>query len=282
MPGTPCKSISVVESLMSFEMSDVPPGFEIFCEKYVSLIPCMFAKGMELDSMEARKILCSVLKCGEQKHTATFLWIARDTPCHEKIDRFAIPEGALQFFCIRVSPRPAYEPITLSVCIKKLVDKHMPPLNRKCCDNIAMYAEDKSVMINWNIKSDALVVENGRHNFRIIRYSGKYDSLPKTLAGHCSMSSCDKWILEKDNHFYFINRESARHVMSISCSGYPNVQWIKQEEAREAALFKAFISGTHQRLGEASVLLKYLSTCVVPLYEVFIEGCIREASFHLQ
>jgi hypothetical protein len=104
----------------------------------------------------------------------------------------------------------------------------------------------------------------------------------RPFAGHCYMSSCDKWILEKDNHFYFINRESARHVMSISCSCYPNVQWIKQEEAREAALFKAFISGTHQRLGEASALLKYLSTCVVPLYEVFIGGCIREASFHLQ
>jgi hypothetical protein len=83
-------------------------------------------------------------------------------------------------------------------------------------------------------------------------------------------------VLEAGNHFYFLNRDSASYAMKNDCTIFQSGHWIKQEEAREAALFEAFITGTHKRLGERSVLLKYLSECVVPLYEVFMEGRISE------
>jgi hypothetical protein len=51
---------------------------------------------------------------------------------------------------------------------------------------------------------------------------------------------------------------------------------VEEAKAREEELFKAFLTGTHRRLGEHSVLLKYLSACVAPLYGVFTEGCIKQ------
>jgi hypothetical protein len=284
MPVRLCRSFSVGESLMSFGDPYIPPGFHEFYDKYVLFIPRMLSKGyqssgdnfMEFDGMMTREKLCKVwIKHGGMKHTATFLWVTRSKTARDSMGGIFIPEGALEILCIRVSPQPIRVPKILSVCIKKLVDENMPLLSRKNSSNVALKAEDMSLIIHWNKDSTtALVVEHSSMDFKVIKYSCEYTDLPKTLAGHCSMSSCDKWVLETGNHFYFLNKDRASYAMRDGCKILQGDLCIKQEEAREAALFEAFITGTHRRLGEKSVLLKYLSECAMPLHVVFVKGHI--------
>jgi hypothetical protein len=151
-------------------------------------------------------------------------------------------------------------------------------------EHIALHAADGSFSMHWKLHETATVVESSRNAFKITGYSYKHtEDVFGRIKAHMEDTQihhkCNEWVLCKGIHYYFLNYDDAfRSIRTYFCKPeyvFPTTSMVEQAKAREAELFTTFLTGTHGRLGENSVLVKYLSSCVLPLYEVFNEGYIK-------
>jgi hypothetical protein len=160
-----------------------------------------------------------------------------------------------------------------------LVSKHMPNLDTSTGENVSLCNEEGTMMLNWRYGLRAILARVACESLEVYCYPC-YKKVDLGYRISCKVLSheSDKWILRKDNHVYFLNRIQAYDAMqNCFCSlqkRYPDETMIEEARAREAALFEVFATGTHHRLGQSSVLGKYLLTCIIPLHEVFCNGRI--------
>jgi hypothetical protein len=178
---------------------------------------------------------------------------------------------------------PVHKGAVLQENIAKIDGKHMPVLGERGEDNFSLYSEDNLFRLSWKVGSHAMLVTRHNSCIEIACFKPK-DGLADHLQRKCegAGAECDQWILHKDNHFYFLDTERARR--SIECAFgmpgevFPGNAEVEAAKAREEALFHAFATGTHWRLGNGSVLGQYLSQCIVPLHLIFLNRGLASVS----
>jgi hypothetical protein len=277
---------------------DVPPEFQEVHKDATNIILGVFEMpkqantavfSLEIGSMPTHfQHKAGSLRCKDgKKYDINILWKGTFMRGIDPVGRIIVPYRSDYHFHISVRPEKvegqsgqvfSYHPI-----LKEIADGLMPIMYGGPKEHISLRAEDNSFSMNWKVHGTAIVVQSSEGVFKITGYGNHHTGhIPERIEGHLQgiFPKCNRWVLCKGVHYYFLNyNEALRSIKTYFCDPqyvFPTRSMVEQAKAREAELFTAFLTGTHGRLGENSVLVKYLSSCVVPLYEVFMEGRIQQ------
>jgi hypothetical protein len=275
---------------------DVPPEFQEFHKDMANMIQGVFEMPKETEKT-VRKIKIGPmltdfkhhtgsLDCNGKTYDITILWKGSCTRGITPINRIDVPFKSDYHLHIRACTKKvegqsgqvfSYHPI-----MKEMADGLMPIMYGGPKEHISLHAEDNSFSMNWKVHRTAIVVQSSASWFKITGYSNQHtDDIFERIKAHLKETypKCDRWVLCKGIHYYFLNYEEAFcSIKTYFCDPqyvFPTKSMVEQAKAREAELFNTFLTGTHGRLGEDSVILKYLSSCAMPLHGVFTKGYIE-------